>query len=387
MKFPQMNGDVKIMDQPRAIVCLVGENPLPVYLGAHQFADEQCSIVLIHSRETRHQAERIKNQLEANHNRNVTLELLANPYNAENVTELLTAIWKQRPDASLNYTGGTKVMAAFAVKQWRDDTKVFYLNEGEGSFAFANGENVELTEDIVDTEILCALHGVTVKHRANHEFEKSITTEQLDELFKAWPKSNSGSVDNRAPFMPDTWGDLGVTNEDRVAAAAERWADFKNMSGLFTEIDAPTSADALSKGKYKHQYKFAATAWLEFLILRLIEGCDSEGFIKGTYFEIGGQDFEADVLGVFKNRLYYLSCTTATTQKWLKAKAFEAVYRARQLGGGMARVAVVSFANAESINNVSNSLIGIPRLTLFGITDVESWIAGEMDSLRNFLES
>ncbi len=332
------------MDHPDEIVCLVGENPLPVYLGARQFANKDCTtVVLLHSEQTKEQASRIESQLTDHVNESKCVSVDA--YNPKSVTSVVSGLKTKLKYQLLNYTGGTKVMAAFAVKAWADDTTAFYLDEGEAKFWFGNGTDRELSGNYINTDVLCELHGVVVKHRSNHDFENSISTDTLHKLFDKWPRPKRGTPYNRAPFMPDTWGDLGVTDADCAIAVAERWAQFKEMSGLFPKICAPTSAKALKEGDYKHQYKFAATTWQELLVQKSIEKCEHKGFIKGTYFDIGGQDFEADLIGVWNNRLYYISCTTDHKVGMVKAKAFEAVYRARQLGGGMARIAVVSFAN------------------------------------------
>ncbi len=376
-----------MMNHPKAIVCLVGENPLPIYLGAKQFADKMCAVILIHSKDTKIQAQRIKKQLDTELFNNVSMMDLDDPFSSNLVSKVIDSIHIKYPKACLNYTGGTKVMSAFAVKQWAKDECVFYLDEGSGSFRFGNGRDVELDNGIVNTKILCNLHGVQVQPIELHEFEKDMDDKLLNIFFEAWPKPLPGAWQDRAPFLPDEWRDFSRHSKERAGAANIRWADFKRMSGMFIGINAPTSEEEFNEGKYKSQYKFAATAWQELLVLKMIQKCGYFEFIKNTDFRINAEKFETDVLGVLNNRLYYLSCTTSAREKLVKAKAFEAMYRARQIGGGMARVAVVSFADNRVLGKVNQSLTGVPRLKVFGLSDVESWVKGQYDTLKNFLKS
>ncbi len=174
----------------------------------------------------------------------------------------------------------------------------------------------------------------------------------------------------------------------RIDAAAKRWESFQLEFQLFQNIDPPGSKSKYQiKSKNGRYYRFAGTGWQEQLVRLLANRCTNTCWQIGTNFQIEGQPFEADLISVLNNRLYYISCTTETKESGIKAKAFEAVYRARQIGGGLARVAVVSFANDDASNRARASLTGVPRLSLFGITDVESWIAGDMDSFKRFSDS
>ena len=64
---------------------------------------------------------------------------------------------------------------------------------------------------------------------------------------------------------------------------------------------------------------------------------------------IEGQEFEADVLAVHQNRLFYFSVTTEKKIDDCKEKMFEAIHRSRQLGGALARSCTICLA--DKFNN------------------------------------
>jgi hypothetical protein len=112
------------------MVCLVGENPLPVYLGIKQLATPEAEVVLVYSEATKPQAQNIKAILNlakvTNGNRGRTCIMkqvvqLRDPYCPRQVRETLDAVVARlsnpRPYA-LNYTGGTKVMSDYGLLAW-----------------------------------------------------------------------------------------------------------------------------------------------------------------------------------------------------------------------------------------------------------------------------
>src|SRR5437870_4931529 len=111
------------------MVCLVGENPLPIYLGIKQLATPDAEIVLIYSEGTKSQARNIKTLVEAratNGNRGRTCYMnqvvqLRDPFCPRQVRETLDAVVARlnSPQAyALNYTGGTKVMSDYGLLAW-----------------------------------------------------------------------------------------------------------------------------------------------------------------------------------------------------------------------------------------------------------------------------
>jgi hypothetical protein len=101
------------------MVCLVGENPLPVYLGIKQLATPEAEVVLVYWEATKPQAQNIKGLLDrarvTNGNRgrkcimNQVVQL-RDPYCPRQVRETLDAVVARlnNPQAYAAYTEGTK---------------------------------------------------------------------------------------------------------------------------------------------------------------------------------------------------------------------------------------------------------------------------------------
>jgi hypothetical protein len=112
------------------MVCLVGENPLPVYLGIKQLPTPQAKVILVYSEATKPQAQNIKGLLDkarvANGNRELTcimnqVVLLCDPFWPRQVRETLDVVVARlnTPQAyALNYAGGTKVMSDYGLLAW-----------------------------------------------------------------------------------------------------------------------------------------------------------------------------------------------------------------------------------------------------------------------------
>ena len=108
-----------------------------------------------------------------------------------------------------------------------------------------------------------------------------------------------------------------------------------------------------------------------------------------------GHKFEIDVALVRGHRLYVISCTTDTTLGLCKSKLFEVAMRARQLGGDLARFALVSLLHGAHIDQLKNDVADVweapnpPRA--FGMDDLKEWagIQGQPNtsSLMEWLDS
>jgi hypothetical protein len=122
------------------MVCLVGENPLPVYLGIKQLATPAAEVVLVYSEATKAQAQNIKAILNkakvTNGNRGRTCIMnqvvqLRDPYCPRQVRETLDAVVARlsnpRPYA-LNYTGA--IRRTFFERKGFTNRATHWLNVG-----------------------------------------------------------------------------------------------------------------------------------------------------------------------------------------------------------------------------------------------------------------
>jgi hypothetical protein len=86
--------------------------------------------------------------------------------------------------------------------------------------------------------------------------------------------------------------------------------------------------------------------WHEYWVAHLIQQIEKDEPIKvhagvsiGTS---GGGSFELDVIALRRHKTYVISCTTSSSFTKAKMKLFEVYMRSRQMGGSLARSAIVA---------------------------------------------
>lgn len=341
-----------------AMVCTVGENPLPVYLGIAQLTKPDATIVLLHSEGTEGEAKRIANCLGTG--RKVLMGkangcLIKNPWDFESVFTTISYwadVFKDNSDAAINITGGTNVMTGFGMTIWigRDNNNVVYLEEKENKFHIGDGRTEKLHEEI-SIELLRKLHGVEL----NIE-KKSMYPESYDEasrhLYRLFQKRKLGGLNddnlnirnkrnNGSPLYDWIIGGNFQAIWNTISDGVPCWGEMPGLPKSWEDFVAnPNTGDLHELGK---RVLFANGFWMENLVFQAFEkAVDGSSIIEGQEFMIDNQPFELDLLTVKDNRFYVVSVTTQMKQKNVKGKSFEVIHRARQVGGSLARSIVVS---------------------------------------------
>ena len=395
------------------MVCLVGENPLPIYLSIRQFASRNADVFLIHSGKradnpdlstgTAGVAQRIASAF-GDKPHFVPLD---DPYSPKAVEDVFDHLFKQRrvnESAALNYTGGTKVMSAQAVLAWKecggDMARTIYLQEDTGQWRLGDGDRPDLDVDL-SLEGLVSLHG-PVPNRAPW----TIDVKKQDLLAILGNAGTFGFPD----YVGYEWLKGNINQpESPWAKFRECLTDQTKAKWAAWETEAfPHSSKEFYGSRFQRMLEFAHGKWLEDLVERLIKCLTNTGQLNydvipssgnalvqaknvysGQPFKILGQQFESDVVCLVGHRLCYFSMSTNpgtdTRAKVLKAKMFEAVYRSQQLGGGLARSCVVSLAGNKRVDECRASLGNNSRRTIFGLPDLQNWLGGEAETLYEFL--
>jgi hypothetical protein len=386
------------------IVSLVGENPLPIYFGIRQFAAPGARIVLVHSDRTTEEARNVAKAVGAALDR-VTYESIADPYSPADAREFMEDLARRHAtsDAALNFTGGTKVMSAFALDAWRARRQnAFYLDEAGGMFRFADGVDVPLDiQPPLTLKDVCSLHGVGSENKGDRLVVPNVDRAMWNVLrdigntgLEGVDSSKDGYIWLEKQFKsqePRVW--------DGIVGSLPQPAPNWRLSS-----DFPSSKNAYDRSDLKRQFKHLHGVWLETLLYDLLLSLGADGGVHqttekanvllhsdsvqlGGNFKYGGSQFEADIVVVHENRVRYFSVTTDATAARTKAKAFEAIHRAMQVGGGLARAAVVCPVRDDVRRECQNAIDPAGRRhVIFGMEALRSWLDdGDARDLREFI--
>jgi len=337
------------------LILLVGSNPLPNYITARIL--EPKNVVLLYTPQTKDVAQ----YLESNF-REISIDVLP-PFAVDgadprSTRDVLMRVEVDNPKTFLNYTGGTKVMAAHARMAFRErggsDSQASYLDEREGVLRFDDGYEIHLKDQSdldLTIERIARLHGIKV-------------------------------------------------TPDEYALSPEKARE------IATEV--------LKNPALKGQY--GPSKWLEVLVADLISEITGSEPKRNLHCEFirseNKREFEIDVSVIRGHRLYVVSCTTSgksdkseKDNKVAKAKSklFEVAIRSRQLGGDLARSALVCLVDlvekgdnkglyidqlAQDVESVWDSP-NKPRV--FGAAHLREWLGlnaePNLDSLKEWLES
>lgn len=382
------------------LILLIGGNPLPNYVVVKYLLDtakletEQETlptpdrVILLHSNDTKRFAEKLKSESFIG-NKGILANLGDDERNTKRVKEVLDEKLKEiKPITSihLNYTGGTKPMAVHSYLKTLDFAKdlprdpIFSyldperfkitLDDSDNSFPASDKDDLR---DAVDISIkkLFDIHDMNYK---NGETDSTYLTKTVN-LEQFLPEMLPQILDERPGNQ--TWL-TKIANEknqfeDRKSKSRgklkwypkeskERLAGIKQLNNtLFSGITRDIrSLNRLFPGdrfdvkspdceeKFTIFLNFFTGKWLEDLMLHTLQQLKTQGEIdytdirKSVFAEHNRRPCELDVIVMKGYQMFLLSCTTSKKINDVKQKAFEALYRADQLGGEHAQVIIVS---------------------------------------------
>lgn len=344
------------------MILLVGGNPLPNYVAAQVL--QPARVLLVHSASTKAIAERLQRVLSI-HADLVEVEE-SSPRSI--FDEITSALEERKPRrVSLHYTGGTKAMAIHAyraVEQWsqrnRAEWSASYLDARRQVLVFDQpqeeskyvGDKLSLT-----LEEMLKLHGWSLGHsRVQPVFPgtaREIALSYTDDCTKGlqppryqkWKeqvlrplrRQNSRDWLSEGQLKQNTL-DLPVGDLPQVAAALQR-----ELGIEASQVKLEQAKAAGSFSKTEDFCKWLDGAWLESYVLHIVQNLPDEVRPQEVFHGVKTKeiDFELDVVAVRGYQPFVFSCTTAGERSALKLKLFEAILRARQIGGDQARVALV----------------------------------------------
>ncbi len=375
------------------LILLVGSNPLPNYLSACALRPSR--VALVYTDETREAKDQLRRRLECALGKGVTFEepFVEDATCATTVRRVLDSLLSDYGDRNvlLNYTGGTKVMAAHArlafcssKGRWEDAS---YLDEGdvhhEARLRFDDGNSKPLSyyrEIPLKLGTVLALHGITHRPRA--------------------PRDPAPTTDDAREILCKVLADPSLARA--LHCERERLQGFRNPNNARSEPfqanrhgltlslpEFPTSEQLAQlenanerKSWYRQWYAFIGGGWLEEWLGAQIQELDlasAQEITVGVNAYRGKKkaQLEVDVVVVRGHRSYFVSCTTDTSKHLCKSKLFEVAVRSRQLGGDLARAALVCLADDSTVSALQtdvDDVWGASNTTrVFGLSDVRAW--------------
>jgi hypothetical protein len=374
------------------LALLVGSNPLPNYLAATVLRPEE--VVLLYSPETREPRDRLERAFK---DKGITISDVCIP-DATDVRKIRDACASLQV-GHLHYSGGTKPMAAHARATFGlGEAQASYLDERKGLLRFDDGYDIELAKrDLrLTLDLVLALHGakrVGTPSTGNGGPTESDVDKVCARVFEE--PTLSRSLFNH--FCPEG------RRQSFKQAKQNPW----KSSDHDLTLTATTIPDSdWPKARYEAWDEFLTGGWLERWTAGVIRSCLG----ASTAVQVGvhcqrdkpvATEFEIDVVLIRGHRLYVVSCTTEHEKKAIcKSKLFEVAMRARQMGGDLARSALVCLLDGSDnrgsyVYQLRSDIASVwdapnvPRV--FGLADLREWAgtfgAANTNSLMEWLDS
>ncbi|MGH2732444.1 MAG: hypothetical protein ACRDJG_05825 [Actinomycetota bacterium] len=397
------------------LILLIGSSPLPNLIAAA--ALKPPGLALICSPDTERGVGRLLRVLRGSYEPAIKKFgpsdhlTLRDPYRAASVREDLEPHTRDLSRFALLYTGGTKIMAVHVYQVWAEaggaPEHACYLSDRDGLLRFDDDTLVDILKDVhLDVASLADLHGFT-----------ELTCEEV----RPEPASHGGPPrpgDTQvvlqavlaAPSLAPKLYELGSIKRDGRCECVESRKDLqegRELHALLPGLSIARLDSSLNRSAIKAWGRFLRGTWLEGAVADFV--CRAAPEIPATTNRQrttrnvvaklpGGKTFQLDVAHVWGPRLYGISCTTGGAEKQrgelaiTKGKVFEVVVRSRQLGGDLARSAVVSLHNDMERDQLRHEMpeewVGDQHLPeIFGISDIREWQGGNLRSLQRWLRS
>lgn len=413
-----------------ALILLIGSNPLPNYIVAKYLTgiEEDIEaklikpdlIILVHTTETERFARQIQSVL--NLLADIKIEEIKLEENGrkpkiirKKIIEKLDEIKSKNKINSihLNYIGGTKTMAVQTVKaveEWLKDKMDtdFVLSDVDPRIhkiiISENGIGFPKTRCLLDivkltTAELLKLHGMKIRDHGKSELEidESDLIEFCRQLLEKYKSDEARNFNKKLRSISGEFDRVKIKDEDdketeQIINNSEKILNIKKE--IMDQLPILKKIVFTASNPNIFFIKFVTGGWLEQLVQRSLIHLKPTIYPAvnevrcGVKAEYEKRSTEIDVIAIQGYQLYLFSCTTSNKISDVKHKAFEAIYRAEQLGGEHAKVIIVctlfnDYNNDEpknSDNNVHNlkelekdlsqfdaarncSLIGIDELT------------------------
>ena len=402
------------------IYILVGTNPLPCYLSALYLLDyyegQDNTVYLVCSEgsigkgqgDTFSIAKRIKDLLqEERQDAVVKINKIADisSYTAiESFVEDQVLAQSRGQGVHLNFTGGTKTMSTLIYyhmqKKLGDKLSSSYLDSRIHHMMVY--PVVPEYEDLrqrykISIDGPARLHDITdlrkqeesdfdeAAETMNSLFDEYLTGAELPFFDKGFRKTDLGKY-----LSPEGGSKISPEEAAECAEALGICEVIGKIPEKYQDVMKKRLEDVSKKGKKPREkaFKFFDGIWFEhYVVDKLREAVRSDDNID-IYFDVsrGGDKFQLDIVIIYGYQLSVVSITTSSQKGIVKQKAFEAIHRARQMGGDETKMVVMSFlkdAQREALKEELELDTGgtFSKYRIFGRKDL-----GNRDLYSNILD-
>ena len=390
---------------------LVGLNPLPVWVAARLLLRQGGRLYLVHTERVRPAAEELAKRWIAAGGYQPTYVPIS-PFDSREIVHHLAEQLMTISEGlvGFNYTGGTKVMAIHGYRALENG-----LNRGVSGpiFSYLDPEALTVRFD-PSRQIPNGAERVFVGRAA----AARLSVEDMFRLHEAGARFGGMSAEPPAQQVAKAIADLHTSADlvkDWRAWAMQlarqgkgiaqqpigEWpGKLKDVSAALLDGRPPsTTWQELARAKvwpFKSAQDITSWLdgeWLDSHVYHLARGLrqsldltDVQQDVKGYFKSYDIQkkyDIQADVAITRGYQLLFISCYSGATTSTATEKLFEAVIRARQVGGDEAGAALVSMVpDAKAIENDVRVAAREERIRVFGLADFPRL----EDGLRDWIE-
>lgn len=358
------------------LILLIGSNPLPNYIVGKYLTQKGRSeadvlpepdhVILVHSDDTEKFAKRIGDDLAVTiHYVNLKTEERNPSVIVKMIQDKLTEIAKPHEISSvhLNYTGGTKPMSlyaqiAIAEINKQDAFKIILsdIDPNNHKIVLRNKPDYPLSGDLLDHVKVSIEKVLELHYMKTVTPGVQMTTIPSNDLMEF----SCCAIDNYKKNQKDilkTFEKLKIfgrscKDRERNINRNMSQSDFDNaFNRITTQFPSLTNFFNHIQGNPCPKLtfiEFFKGKWLEDFVLncltnlKITQNVLLDEIRKGVEASHGNRKTELDVIAIRGYKLFLFSCTTSPEIPFVKQKAFEAIYRAEQLGGEHAKAIVVS---------------------------------------------
>ncbi|NLM44436.1 MAG: DUF1887 family protein [Clostridiales bacterium] len=363
-----------------ALICLIGSNPLPNYLVCQylnsdnrdeeekKFIPKPDKYIFLCSNETTIFAEKLQEKCQLFDKLSIVkLDNERNPMDIKDkLSKKLNEIARDADSIHLNYTGGTKPMAVhsyqcvkefcgakairFIASDVSDEKSKIIIESDRTDVIYYPQDSIDSKKNLynfveIDCKTLFELHDMELDPERMRRTTSKLLDVNHDKIFEALTKEKEGEeIRNKINEIKER---IKNKNLEKINQDFEIVKKYNIDYEFGLNIDKNATFESYSKNKFRAIIDYLHGKWLEDYLFKAIYKIKDELRLSELRLSVKpkykGRECDIDVIAIKGYKLYLFSCTTSNDIKICKSKAFEAIYRADQLGGSHAKAICVNF--------------------------------------------